>query len=149
MKWHLAEQNVAKMRFAADAPEMQDFNNALDMVNAAADTAEGFVWRYRTETEADQQEEARVFGADLLVNLSVWRDDQALRKYVASKPHIPVMKRRAEWFAPMDEYHLVLWWVPAGHIPPLEEAHERWQLINENGPEQDAFGFGQIFERPD
>ena len=44
---------------------MQDFNDALDHVNAAADGADGFVWRYKTENDADRDREHALFGSDM------------------------------------------------------------------------------------
>ena len=59
MPWNLAELNIAKMMYAPDGPEMQDFNDALDSVNALAEGSEGFVWRLVSDPD-DAQAEAMV-----------------------------------------------------------------------------------------
>jgi hypothetical protein len=43
MNWHLAELNIAKMKFEPDGSEMQDFNDALDPVNALGEDCEKMV----------------------------------------------------------------------------------------------------------
>ena len=37
--------------------------------------------------------------------------------------------------------YLVLWWVPAGHIPGLDEALSRLDLLLRDGPGPQAFTF--------
>ena len=34
-----------------------------------------------------------------------------------------------------------MWWIPAGHIPTLEEAKLRYDHLLEHGPSEFAFGF--------
>ena len=58
----------------------------------------------------------------MIVNLSVWESIEALRAFAYTAPeHKAVLRRRREWFESIDPY-LVLWWIPAGHIPTVEEA---------------------------
>ena len=40
-----------------------------------------------------------------------------------------------------------MWWVPAGHIPSVEEADERLDYLRANGPTAHAFGFKQRIPR--
>jgi Domain of unknown function (DUF3291) len=119
-------------------------------VNEAADASRGFVWRLQTE-DGDATG-IRGFGDDrLIINMSVWESLDALRAFVYSSGvrHIEVMRRRREWFERMAESHLVLWWVPAGHQPSLEEAEERLGLLRRLGPSPAAFSFRQSFPAPD
>jgi hypothetical protein len=44
---------------------------------------------------------------------------------------------------------LTMWWVPAGHLPTLDEARERVEHLAANGPSADAFSFRPIFDPPD
>jgi hypothetical protein len=39
----------------------------------------------------------------------------------------------------------VLWWVPAGHLPSVEEALERLAYLREHGPTPYAFTFKERF----
>ena len=57
-------------------------------------------------------------------------------------------RRRREWFEHMAEAYLVLWWVPAGHIPSVEEADERLDHLRAHGPTEYAFTFKQRFDPP-
>jgi hypothetical protein len=59
------------------------------------------------------------------------------------------MRRRREWFEKMDEAFLVLWWVPRGHRPTIEEAKARLEMLRAKGPSKDAFTFRQAFPPPD
>ena len=47
--------------------------------------------------------------------------------------------------APMSKPNFVLWWVPAGHIPTVGEAKERFTLLWEHGPTAAAFTFQRRF----
>ena len=44
--------------------------------------------------------------------------------------------------------HLVLWWIPAGTIPTIEEAKRRLDLLRANGPSPEAFTFKRRFPAP-
>ena len=60
----------------------------------------------------------------MMVNMSVWESIEALRAFVYTSGHTSVMRNRKRWFEKLETY-LVLWWVPAGHEPTIEEAKER------------------------
>jgi hypothetical protein len=120
---------------------------ALDRVNAVAEAQPGFVWRLQTEdgdaTAIRPFEDERV-----MVNMSVWESLPDLRRFVYSeRAHLDVMRRRREWFERMDVY-LVLWWVPAGHLPDVEEAKVRLSLLSERGPGPEAFTFREPYAAP-
>src|SRR5216110_1823421 len=79
--WHhggvdylLAQVNIGRMREPLDSPLLADFVAALDPVNAAADTAPGFVWRLQTEdgnaTAVHAFARDRAGSAGVLVNMS-------------------------------------------------------------------------------
>jgi hypothetical protein len=44
---------------------------------------------------------------------------------------------------------MVLWWIPAGHGPHLNEAIERLEHLREHGPDSYAFSFAKPFGPPD
>ncbi len=139
----LAQLNVAKMKFAFDDPEMQEFIDRLDDINALADHAPGFVWRLQTE-EGDATA-IDYFGVDTLVNMSVWDGLEALHNYVYRSAHNEVMARRKLWFDRLESAYSVLWWVPNGHIPSIEEAAQRLDMLRQQGPSAKAFTFKQDF----
>ena len=139
----LAQLNVAKMKYAFDDPRMQEFIDRLEDINALADHAPGFVWRLQTD-EGDATA-IDFFGVDTLVNMSVWEDMESLHGYVYRSAHNEVMAQRKLWFDRVEAAYSVLWWVPAGHIPTIEEAAERLDLLRERGPSARAFTFKQSF----
>jgi hypothetical protein len=49
----------------------------------------------------------------------------------------------------MREAFLVLWWVPKGHRPNVNEAIARLEILRSNGPTAEAFTFRQPFPAPD
>ena len=147
--FHLAQVNIAIPRGQPEEPVMAEFMALLDPVNAIADASPGFVWRLQTE---DGNATAyRAFDDDnLLVNMSVWESVEALRQFVyGNRDHRDAMRRRREWFHKMAELFVVLWWIPAGHIPTVKEAEERLTLLRAVGPSPDAFTFRQHFSPPD
>lgn len=147
MSWNLAAFNIAKMMFDSDGPEMQDFNDALDPVNGLADASPGFVWRLVSGDEP--RAEDLVFGdPSWLVNLSVWDDLDTLMDFVRSDLHLSIMTRRREWFRPLVEATMVLWWIPDGRLPNVAEAQQRLEALRRNGPSAQAFSFSSAFPPP-
>jgi hypothetical protein len=143
---HLAQANAAVILTSYEDPQMADFVAQLDEVNATADTAPGFVWRF-IEEDDDTVEIARLFGIDnLLFNMSVWDSIDTLEAWVYSGTHLDVVRKRAKWFEKPARSPLVLWWVEDGHVPTIEEAKQRFDAIWENGPSPEAFTFAKKFD---
>ncbi|HSR53708.1 MAG TPA: DUF3291 domain-containing protein [Acidobacteriota bacterium] len=147
MKYQLGQLNIALMKHPLDAPEMADFVNNLDRINTLAESAPGFIWRLQTD-EGDATA-LRPFGDQTLVNMSVWKDLKSLRDYVYRSAHVEIMKRRKEWFQLMSRAYQVLWWVPQGHRPSIEEARIKLEHLRQHGPSQGAFTFSKAFPPPD
>ncbi|MFJ8042531.1 DUF3291 domain-containing protein [Kitasatospora sp. NPDC096147] len=142
----LAQVNLARLLYPLDGPELADFVRALDPVNQLAEEANGFVWRY---TEPATAGEKVVFDDEwLIVNMSVWRDPDALEAYVYSPGHIAVLRRRREWFARVGEVMTALWWVPAGHRPTVAEAEEKLLKLRAEGPGPQVFTLREGFPPP-
>jgi hypothetical protein len=142
--YHLAEFNVGTLLEPLDAPGMAGFVALLDPVNALADAAPGFVWRLVEEGEPDATG-LRPAGADVIVNYSVWESMEALWDFVYRSAHLETLRRRREWFRRHVEAHLVMWWVPAGRIPTVEEGLERLALLRAHGPSPRAFTFNASY----
>jgi hypothetical protein len=148
MKFHLAQTNIAIAKYAYDNPDFAGFVDNLDRINALADEAPGFVWRYIAEDETEAGTD--VFGIeDMLFNMSVWASKEALMDYVYHTDHVEILRQRASWFEPMDGPILAMWWQPAGTLPTVLEAKHRLELLKERGPTPDAFTFRHFFEAPD
>lgn len=146
-KYELAQLNVAVMKEPLESPGMADFVANLDRINALAEASPGFVWRLQTE-EGDATA-LRPMGENVLVNVSVWKDVASLNNYVYKSAHVEVMRRRKEWFQRMSQAYVVLWWIPRGHRPAVEEAIAKLELLRQKGPTPEAFTFRQAFLAPD
>jgi Domain of unknown function (DUF3291) len=144
--FHIAELNIALAKEPLDTPLLADFMAALDPINALADGAPGFVWRLQAEdgnaTSIKAFEDER-----MIVNLTVWESVDDLVQFVYRSGHVDVMRRRREWFERIL-MHMVLWWVPAGHIPGVDEALDRLAHLREHGPTPHAFTFRVQFPAP-
>lgn len=145
-RFELAQLNIALMKEPLDSPVMAEFVDNLDRINALAESSAGFVWRLQTE-EGDATA-LRPLGENVLVNMSVWRDVDALQNYAYKSAHADIMRRRKEWFERMAEAYLVLWWIPEGHRPDVAEATVRLELLRRIGPSAEAFTFRQPFPAP-
>jgi Domain of unknown function (DUF3291) len=144
----LAQLNIGVIKGPMDSPLMADFANNLERINAVADASPGFVWRL--QTEAGDATAIRPFNdPNLLVNMSVWRDVESLNRYVYSSAHVEIMRRRREFFERMDTAFLVLWWLPRGHRPTVDEAMARLEMLRAQGPSAMAFTFRHAFPPPD
>jgi len=140
--------NVARLRAPLDDPLIADFVEGLEPINALADGHPGFVWRL--ETEDGDATSIRLYDDDLvIVNMSVWEDVESLRAFVYTTDHRRYLARRKEWFTPIDEAYLVLWWVPAGTIPDPIEGVRRLEHLREHGPTPTAFTLGRSFPPPE
>ncbi|HEU0075574.1 MAG TPA: DUF3291 domain-containing protein [Dehalococcoidia bacterium] len=144
LAYHLAQVNVARMLAPLESDLMAGFVARLDDINALADAAPGFVWRLQTgdgnATYLRPYDDERI-----LFNLSVWESLEALRAFVYRSNHSAVMRRRLLWFERPDQMHLALWWVPAGHIPSVEEAKTKLELLRTHGATAESFTFQQPF----
>ena len=146
-KHHLAQLNIGRLKAPVDAPETAGFTDNLDRINALAEASPGFVWRL--QDEAGDATAIRPFeDEDILVNLSVWTDVDSLKAFVYRSAHVEIFRQRADWFHKMDGVYLVLWWVPAGHIPDVEEAKARLMALQAKGPHAEAFTFRHLFDAP-
>jgi hypothetical protein len=140
----LAQLNVARLLEPIDAPASAEFVAALDPINARADAAPGFVWRLQDDS-GNATHILTTPDPLFIVNLSVWESLDALREFVYDSDHTPFLRRRREWFEKPSEAFLVLWWVPAGHVPTTDEALDRLATLRANGPTPDAFTFRETF----
>lgn len=145
--FQLAQLNIAVMKYSLDGPEMKDFVDNLDRINALAEATPGFIWRLKDE--AGDATSLRPMGENTIVNMSVWKDVESLNQYVYKTAHVEILRRKKEWFERMKEAHFVLWWVPIGHQPDIQEAAAKLKLLQTNGATQEAFNFRYAFPPPD
>ncbi|MEB8433587.1 DUF3291 domain-containing protein [Cocleimonas sp. KMM 6892] len=147
ISYHIAQINIAQAKADKDSEIMSGFISRLDEIHTLADNAPGFIWRLETEDGDDGS--VSVFNDPLLlINMSVWRDIDSLRAFVYKSIHIELLQDRDAWFDKMGEMHQTLWWVPAGHIPTIQEGKDKLDQIREFGPTAKAFTFGKKFPSP-
>ncbi len=141
---HLAQLNIGRFRHETDDPRMADFMDNLARVNEIAERSPGFVWRYTDAT--GNATDTRPYDGDprMAINLSVWESVEALERFVWQTVHARFYARKAEWFEKLDGAYLVLWHVPAGHRPGVQEAIERLDHLKAHGPSEHAFGWQDV-----
>ncbi|MBV8919221.1 DUF3291 domain-containing protein [Bradyrhizobium sp.] len=142
-KHHLAQLNVARAQDDLDSPRLADFMAALDSVNALAERSPGFVWHLQdpvgNATGIRASDDAR-----FIVNMSVWESPAHLEQFVWTTIHKRVYDKKSKWFEAMQTPHLVMWWVPAGHHPSVDEAMDRLAHLTANGDSDLAFGWSHL-----
>jgi len=148
MTYVLAQLNIGIIKGPMDSPVMADFAANLERINALADQTSGFIWRLQTD-EGDATAIRPFDDENMLVNMSMWRDVESLRRFVYRSDHVDIMRRRGQWFERMSEAFLVLWWVPTGHRPSVAEAVARLEILRRDGPTAEAFTFRQSYPAPD
>ena len=74
----------------------------------------------------------------------MWDNVESLEHFVFNTMHRRFYERRHEWFELMKDMHFVMWFVPAGHKPSLQEALERLVYLRTNGDSDHAFGWSYL-----
>jgi hypothetical protein len=143
---HLAQLNIGRLVAPTNDPRVADFMNALDLVNGLGKRSPGFVWMMEGSGEPGTGNTETKLGGDpqAVANLTVWENVESLEAFVWNTVHRQFYTRRAEWFEVLGKMHLVLWWVPAGHHPTLEEALARLDHLNQHGNSDHAFGWSWL-----
>ena len=145
---HLAQFNIARLLAPLDSAQLSGFVARLADINALADGTPGFVWRL--QTPAGDATELRPYDDErIIVSLSVWESIEALHAFVYRSDHAAVMRQRRAWFEQMTDPFVVLWWIPMGHTPTVEEAKARLEHLREHGDTPVAFTFKRPFQAPD
>ena len=135
---HLAQLNIGRIRYEIDDPRMADFTNNLALVNGLAERTPGFVWRF-IDDSGNSTSTRPYADPRIAINMSVWENVEALERFVYQTVHKRFYGRRAEWFEHFAEPYFVMWWVPAGHRPSVEEAVARLEHFKQHGPSDHAF----------
>jgi heme-degrading monooxygenase HmoA len=135
---HLAQINIARLRFPEGDERVADFFANLTRVNAAAERMPGFVWRLKDDSgnaTAAYDEPA------IVVNMSVWDSAENFETFVWRTVHAGFYRRRAGWFEPLAGPHFAMWWIEPGHKPTAAEGRARLEHLAEHGPSDHAFGW--------
>ena len=145
--WHLAQINIGRLVAPAADPQVAGFFAELDRVNALAEACPGFVWRLTGEGN-DATDLQPTPDPLTIVNMSVWRDAEALFAFVYRSAHTPVMAQRKNWFERYDGAYQALWWIAAGTVPSIEEGLSRLWMLDRFGPSAHAFTFKARYPAP-
>ena len=145
---HLAQLNVGRRVALTDDPRVAEFMAALDLVNSLGKRMPGFMWMMEGSGAPGTGNTENAVGGDpqAIANLTVWESVETLERFVWDTVHARFYERRAEWFEVMGTMHLVMWWVPAGHRPSLDEALARLDRLRAQGPSDHAFGWAHLRE---
>ena len=146
-KYHLAQINIALAKASMEDPLMSTFVERLEEINKLADGSPGFVWRL--QTESGDATAIHPYNDDrIIVNMSVWESPEQLKNYVYKSAHSDVMRQRKTWFEKFDKMYYAMWWIPAGHIPTIDEAKERLEHIQKYGESKFSFSFAKLYPVP-
>jgi hypothetical protein len=141
----LAQLNIGRALAPLDDPLMDGFVNRLAEINGLAELTPGFVWRL-TDILGEDATGIRAYPDPLIiVNLTVWAGIDQLSDFAYRSTHVELFRARREWFVPLQGPTLVLWWVPTGVRPTIEEARARLEHLAAHGPTAHAFTFKQRF----
>lgn len=146
-KYYLAQINIALMKAPLDNPIMAEFADALDKINKVAETSPGFVWRLKTSS--GNATDIRAYSdPKMLVNISVWRSVQQLQVYVYQSLHRDFFVRRRKWFEKYQGEHFAMWWIPAEHLPTVEEGKAKLEYLSIHGDSPQSFTFAEPYPAP-
>ncbi len=146
-EWHIAQLNIATAMYSEGDRRISGFYARLDEINALAEASPGFIWRL----QSDSGNATDIVVNDdpaLIVNLSVWRSAGALFDFAYKTLHRELLSSRRKWFARPSGAYQVLWWVPAGHEPAVDEAMAKLAQLQQDGPGPDAFTFKSKYPPP-
>jgi hypothetical protein len=133
---HVAQLNIARLHHPLDSEQTAEFNAAIGPINALAEATPGFVWRL-VDDDGQSSSHVPLPGEDdalTIVNMSVWENLDSLEHFMYRSGHAAYLRRRREWFERSDQATSVCWWIPAGEIPDLADAHRRLLHLREHGP---------------
>ncbi len=136
---HLAQLNIGRIRYEIDDPRMADFTNNLALVNGLAERTPGFVWRF-IDDSGNSTSTRPYADPRIAINMSVWRAASRRSSASSIRPSISVSIAAAPNGSSISRSaYFVMWWVPAGHRPSVEEAVARLEHLKQHGPSDHAF----------
>ena len=147
--YHVAHMNYAILRHDWDNPRVAEFVDNLDRVNGVAARSPGFVWRLSNEDmEQPQNNPDLIFSENPrnAVTVSLWETAEDLRHFVLRTVHGKFLKRREEWFEPIDRPSYVIWPIETGQRPTMAQGKVKLDLLATEGSAEAAYDFEYIGE---
>lgn len=140
---HLAELNIGRLLAPTDDPRVAEFMANLDRVNGLGKRMPGFVWMMEGSGEPGKGNTEACLDGDpqFVANLSVWETAPQLKTFVFDTLHAKFMDRGKEWFENLVQMHFVMWWVPEGTQPSLDQAMAKLAHRQAHGDSDEAFGW--------
>jgi hypothetical protein len=145
-QYHIAQLNISRLSAPLDSPQMKEFVDFLEPVNKFAEESPGFIWRMKGDNGEASSLMASPFSDPMIVtNLTVWADIPSLQAFVYQSVHRYFLQSRRQWFDRVEGGQVVMWWVPRGEIPTLEDAKVRLERLDRDGPTPSGFTFHKAF----
>ena len=143
---HLAELNIGRLVAETDDPRVAEFMSNLDRINGLGKRMPGFVWMMEGSGEPGTGNTDTKLDGDprFVANLTVWESVETLEDFVWNTVHRQFYERRQEWFEVLGKMHFVMWRVPAGHRPTIDEAMARLAHKETHGDSDHAFGWSYL-----
>lgn len=141
---HAAELNIGRALYPLDDPRMAGFMTMLDAINAIAERSPGFAWRMKDETGVGATNIKYTDDPQQIANMSVWESAEALEHFVWNTAHKKIYNGKHSWFEVPKAPILVMWPVPIGHVPTLEEGLERLEHLRAQGSTDYAYGWDRL-----
>ena len=139
--FELAQLNIGRTVAPLDDPVMHGFMSNLAEINGLGEASRGFVWRLADDSGVGATAIRAYDDPLMIVNLTVWTGIDELYAFAYRTRHVEFLRARRDWFEPLDQPSLVLWWVPADHRPSVQEARARLDHLTAHGPTAYAFTF--------
>ncbi len=141
MDHHLAEINIARLRRPLDDAETAEFVAALEPINLIAERSPGFVWRLTDDTGQSSTfvRLPEVEDPLMIINFSIWSDLESFKHYVYKSGHASYLRRRNDWFEPLDQPSVACWWTPSDSEPDVHDALRRLGHLRSHGPTDQAW----------
>ncbi len=145
---HLAQLNIGRLIAPREDPRVEEFMVNIDRVNGLGKRSPGFVWMMEGSGAPCTGNTDNPIADDpkFIANLTVWEDVPSLENFVWNTVHRQFYERRREWFEVMGDMHFVMWWVPQGHRPSLDEGLERLEHLKARGASEEAFDWTWLEE---
>ena len=146
--YHIAQINIGRIKGVnIDDPIMKEFKENLDTINLLAEQSKGFVWRLKDDsnnaTNLNPYNDEQV-----IINVSVWETIEDLETFVYKTLHTDFLRRRKEWFHSFGKAYAAMWWIKPGHYPTTQEATEKLDYLQKNGPTPSVFDYKNKFPIP-
>ena len=152
MNYVLAQANAAIMKGSLNDPSMQSMASQIPDINTLAERDPGFIWRIKNVPPgslASIKNYLRLESEDrIFFNLSVWRSLETLKRFTYETAHKGLLRDKHSWVPASERANYVLWWLPEGDIPTINEAASKFTELDSRGPTERAFTFRSPYPPP-